>query len=262
VSLNNRERIYAGLFLSVCLALPLTAQSLDVGPELSLGRFMSREFESQAKVSTDRETLALVDRVGQALARHANLEIPLVVRVVDSDDLNTWSLPGGYLYVTTAMIGAASSEAELAAVMAQGIARMAVAPLRPGRAQMFSAMQQAMGGLTPTLHENREHVLEADKVGMQYLHTAGYDSTAAIEMLKKMEVRSQPMKGKQVPGRWDSYLPLTTTNAGVSKALMTHPPIEDRIMKLQKWSASHLPAREESIVTTMEFTRIHEKISR
>jgi hypothetical protein len=81
-------------------------------------------------------------------------------------------------------------------------------------------------------------------------------------MLKNMEVLSEPMKGNQVPGRWDSYLPLTTTNAGVCKALMTHPTIDDRIKKLQKWSGSHLPAREENIVTTMEFTRIREKISR
>jgi predicted Zn-dependent protease len=160
------------------------------------------------------------------------------------------------------MIGAANSEAELAAVMAQGIARMSVAPLRPGAMLMISVMQQAMGGVPSGLHRNREHVFEADQVGMQYLHSAGYDSTAAIEMLKKMEARAKPMKGKQVPGRWHSYLPLIAANATGSKTLMTHPSIEDRIRKLQKWSASHFPARDVSIVTTMEFTRVHKKISR
>ena len=154
------------MFLSLCLSLPLTAQSPDQG--LNLGRMMSIQFEREARLSTDRETLALVDRIGQTLSRISNSQIPIVTRVVDSDEINVWILPGGYLYVTRGMIGAAGSEAELAAVMAQGIARMTVSLLLPGMGKMTGAVAQAMGVPMSTPGSVTKQVLDAAKLPLNF----------------------------------------------------------------------------------------------
>ena len=222
---------------------------------------MSRQFERTVTLSTDKEILALVDRVGQTLARTSTLQYPIVTRVIDSDEINVESFPGGYLYVTRGLIGAAASESELAAAMAHGIGR--IAGEHKGIRIPATILQQAaaLGMPIVGLNQSREQVREADRLGVQLLYRAGYDPGAAIDLLKKMEAQAKPMKGGQTPGASDTYLPLVTSDK-VSKALATHPPIADRIKDLQKWSASNLPARNENIVTTAEFNRIHERISR
>ena len=65
-----------------------------------------------------------VNRIGQNLVRNSDAKVPFTIKVVDSDDINAFALPGGFFYVNSGLILAADNEAELAGVMAHEIAHV------------------------------------------------------------------------------------------------------------------------------------------
>jgi predicted Zn-dependent protease len=65
-----------------------------------------------------------VDELVQNLVRNSDARVPFTVRVIDSDDLNAFALPGGFLYINTGLILEAQTEAELAGVLAHEIAHV------------------------------------------------------------------------------------------------------------------------------------------
>ena len=66
-----------------------------------------------------------VNRIGQNLVRNSDAKVPFTIKVIDSDDINAFALPGGFFYVNSGLILAADDEAELAGVMAHEIAHVA-----------------------------------------------------------------------------------------------------------------------------------------
>ena len=66
-----------------------------------------------------------VNRVGQNLVRNSDAQVPFTIKVIDSDEINAFALPGGFFYVNSGLILAADEEAELAGVMAHEIAHVA-----------------------------------------------------------------------------------------------------------------------------------------
>ena len=66
-----------------------------------------------------------VNRIGQNLVRNSDAKVPFTIKVIDSDDINAFALPGGFFYVNSGLILAADEEAELAGVMADEIAHVA-----------------------------------------------------------------------------------------------------------------------------------------
>ena len=74
---------------------------------------------------TDPVISEYVNRVGQNLVRNSDSQVPFTIKVIDSDDINAFALPGGYFYVNSGLILAADEEAELAGVMAHEIAHVA-----------------------------------------------------------------------------------------------------------------------------------------
>ena len=73
----------------------------------------------------DPVVVEYVNRVGQNLVRNSDAKVPFTIKVVDSDDINAFALPGGFFYVNSGLILAADNEAELAGVMAHEIAHVA-----------------------------------------------------------------------------------------------------------------------------------------
>src|SRR5215217_7657316 len=93
--------------------------------EVALGRQLALEVEQQAKLVEDPIITEYVNRVGQNVVLHSDAKIPFTIKVIDSDEVNAFALPGGFFYVYTGLIAAADNEAEVAGVMAHEIAHVA-----------------------------------------------------------------------------------------------------------------------------------------
>jgi predicted Zn-dependent protease len=97
--------------------------SLD--KEIAVGRQLAQEVERQAKVITDPVIAEYVNRVGQNLVRNSDAKVPFTIKVLDSEEVNAFALPGGFFFVNSGLILKADSEAELAGVMGHEIAHVA-----------------------------------------------------------------------------------------------------------------------------------------
>src|SRR5215831_11188496 len=100
----------------------------DVGKGVnfySLGKQMAQEVERQAKIVDDPVIAEYVNRVGQNLVRNSDAKVPFTIKVVDSEEINAFALPGGFFFVNSGLILKADTEAELAGVMSHEIAHVA-----------------------------------------------------------------------------------------------------------------------------------------
>jgi predicted Zn-dependent protease len=93
--------------------------------EAALGRQLAQEVDRQAKFIDDPVITEYVNRVGQNIVLHSDAKVPFTIKVVDSDDVNAFALPGGFFYVNKGLILAADNEAEIVGVMAHEIAHVA-----------------------------------------------------------------------------------------------------------------------------------------
>ena len=93
--------------------------------EIALGKQLAQEVERQAKLVNDPVISEYVNRVGQNLVRNSDAKVPFTIKVIDSDEVNAFALPGGFFFVYTGLITKADSESELAGVMAHEIAHVA-----------------------------------------------------------------------------------------------------------------------------------------
>ncbi|HMS43201.1 MAG TPA: M48 family metalloprotease, partial [Pyrinomonadaceae bacterium] len=93
--------------------------------EMQIGRPLALEVEQQAKMVEDPIVTEYVNRVGQNIVLHSDAKIPFTIKVIDSDEVNAFALPGGFFFVNKGLILAADNEAELAGVMAHEIAHVA-----------------------------------------------------------------------------------------------------------------------------------------
>ncbi len=92
---------------------------------MALGKQMSQQVERHQTLVTDKLITEYVNRLAQNLARHSDAKIPLTVKVIEGDEPNAVTLPGGYIYVQTGLLRIADTEAELAAALAHEIAHVA-----------------------------------------------------------------------------------------------------------------------------------------
>src|SRR5438128_7711024 len=93
--------------------------------DIGMGRQLAAEIERKVKLVEDPAITEYVNRVGQNLVRHSDAKVPFTIKVVESDEINAFALPGGFFYVNTGLILAADDESELAGVMAHEIAHVA-----------------------------------------------------------------------------------------------------------------------------------------
>src|SRR5687767_9438762 len=93
--------------------------------EVRLGRELAAEVDRQAKFIDDPVITEYVNRVGQNIVLHSDAKIPFTNKVIDSDEVNAFALPGGFFYVSKGLLLVADNEAEVAGVMAHEIAHVA-----------------------------------------------------------------------------------------------------------------------------------------
>jgi beta-barrel assembly-enhancing protease len=230
--------------------------------EIRMGKQYAQEVEATSKLIRDPFITEYVNRIGQNLVRNSDAQVPFTIKVVDSDEVNAFALPGGFFYVNSGLILAADEESELAGVMAHEIAHVAArhATRQMTRAQWANigtiplifvgggigyAVRSAAGLGLPLgfLAFSRGFESEADYLGLQYMYKAGYDPNAFVAFFEKLQARE-----KKKPGT-------------LAKAFSTHPQTPDRITKSQEEIASILPARQQYIVTTSEFADVKARLA-
>ncbi len=229
----------------------------SIEKEISIGKELAQEVERQAKIIDDPVVAEYVNRVGQNLVRNSDAKVPFTIKVIDSEEVNAFALPGGFFFVNAGLVAKAESEAELAGVMAHEIAHVAA---RHGTKQASRAtlanylsiplifmggwtgygVRQAASVLIPVsfLKFSRGMEEEADVLGLQYMYKAGYDPTAFVDFFEKIQTLE-----KKKPGT-------------MSKVFSTHPMTDDRIKKSQRNIQEYLKAKPEYVVSTSEFDTV------
>lgn len=234
----------------------------SIEKEIRLGKEYAMQIEQSMKMVKDPVVNEYINRIGQNLVRNSDAKVPFTIKVVDSDEVNAFALPGGFFYVNSGLILAADEEAELAGVMAHEIAHVAARHATRGatRAQLanllsiplifvgggigYAAREVAGIGLPMTfLKFSRGFEAEADYLGLQYMYKAGYDPNAFVAFFEKLQAQE-----KKKPGT-------------LAKAFSTHPQTPDRIQKSQEEIAKILPARDQYIVTTSEFDQVKARLA-
>ena len=97
----------------------------SIDKEIALGKQLAQDVERQAKIIDDPVISEYVNRVGQNLVRNSDAKVPFTIKVIDTEDINAFALPGGFFFVNSGLILKADTEAELAGVMAHEIAHVA-----------------------------------------------------------------------------------------------------------------------------------------
>jgi beta-barrel assembly-enhancing protease len=231
--------------------------------EMALGKSLAQEVERSSKLIDDPVVSEYVNRVGQNLVRNSDAKVPFTIKVIDSDVVNAFALPGGFFYVHSGLILRADSEAELAGVMAHEIAhvaarhgtknatkgelaQMATIPLillGPGGWAGYGIYEGLNFAIPMSfLKFSRDAEYEADYLGLQYMYAAGYDPNSFVTFFEKVETEE-----KRQPGT-------------VPKFFSTHPPTPERVVSIQKEIGNVLPAREQYIVTTSEFDTVKARL--
>jgi beta-barrel assembly-enhancing protease len=236
----------------------------SIDTDVKIGKQYAMMVESSARMIQDPVITEYVNRVGQNLVRNSDAKVPFTIKVVDSDDINAFALPGGFFYVNSGLILAADNEAELAGVMAHEISHVV---LRHATREMtrgnyvqlstiplmfvinswglYEATNLAMGLALPVtfMKFSRDFEAQADYFGLQYMYKAGYDPQAFIAFFEKIKALE-----KEKPGL-------------ISKAFASHPPTPDRILKSQEEMREVLPPRPEYILDTSEFDQVKARLA-
>ncbi|HLK17599.1 MAG TPA: M48 family metallopeptidase [Bryobacteraceae bacterium] len=235
----------------------------SIEKEIAIGKGLAQQVEKQARIINDPVIAEYVNRVGQNLVRNSDAKVPFTIKVIDSDEVNAFALPGGFFFVNAGLILKADSEAELAGVMAHEIAHVAA---RHGTRQATRGeiaqlamipliimtygtwtgygIYQAASILVPIgfLKFSRGFEAEADMLGLEYMYKAGYDPTAFVDFFEKIETLE-----KRKPGT-------------MAKVFATHPPTDDRIKAAQKNIQTILVAKPEYVITTSEFNDVKSRM--
>ena len=181
---------------------------LNERDEIKLGMQLHREVTK--KFNLTNVGLDRVERIGQRCAR-ASLRPNLVYKfhVIQSREINGFSLPGGHIYVTTAVLQLAN-ENELASVLAHEVghivARHSLKTLK--QSQEYDSIAKQLGELTGvagsvardlgvalgqiigagmlTVH-TRDEEREADFLGVRTMPSAGFDSEGMVTMFQKLQ---------------------------------------------------------------------------
>ena len=197
--------------------------------EVQIGQSVNRQVQKEFKFSGDPLEQKRVEDIGKKIAAVSDRkEIDYHFQVLDDDQINAVSLPGGYVYVNSGLLDKISSDDELACILAHEVghivARHSIKKLQamqgysilrilvavaPGTGEVGSAADIAFTQFL--LGYSREDELLADQLGVRYAKLAGYDPHGMISFLIKLQDINRRM-------------PLTEKNY-----FKTHPYVPDRI---------------------------------
>ena len=235
-------------------------QFYSIEREVAIGRQLAAEVDRSSKIINDPLVSEYVNRIAQNVVLHSDSKVPFTIKVIDSQEVNAFALPGGFLYVNRGLLEAADNEAEVAGVIAHEIAHVAArhGMEQASKGELFNylsipliflggiggyAIRQGLGLAVPLsfLKFSRGAEKEADRLGAQYMWASGYDPNALITFFEKLQA-----KNKKKPGT-------------LSKLFSTHPMTGDRITEVRELIAQ-FPERGEYQLSSSEFGQVKSRI--
>ena len=251
--MNLNKKLLAIAFATLMLLLPSVSTAGDIvlpdmgdstgtlispAQEKILGESFFRSIRSQLNISYDPDVQNYIQSIGQTLVANSdNPTQPFYFFVVESDDINAFAGPGGYIGINSGLLMSSGSESELASVMAHEIAhvtqrhiyrsyeassRMSI----PAAAAMIAAIIVATqapevgigalsaiqaGTLQMQIDFTRDNEQEADRIGIKTLARAKFDPRSMPIFFEKLQHASR-------------YY-----GAGAPEFLRTHPITSSRI---------------------------------
>ena len=231
--------------------------------EIALGKQMALEVEREARPVYDSSVAEYVNRLGQNLVRNSDAKVPFIIKVLDSDEVNAFALPGGFMFVNTGLVLKAENEAELAGVLAHEIAHVAArhGTRQATRGELINyasiplifvggwagyAIRQAAQLAVPLgfLKFSRGMETEADHLGLEYMYKTGYDPIAFVDFFERVETLE-----KNKPGT-------------IARAFSSHPMTNDRIHRAQRAIQDELKPQPQYVLDTSEFHEVHDRLAR
>ena len=232
--------------------------------EVEIGRQAAEEVEREIRLYDDPEVAVYVDSLGQALARHSRRpDLEYHIKVVDTDEVNAFALPGGWLYVNRGLMAAAENESELAGVMGHEIGHVVgrhgarqiskqfgLAVLvelvaggegDPSLARDIAGQFAQVGAGLTLLKYGRDAEREADRFAVEETYGAGIDPNGTATFFEKLMAmhESEP--------------------EGVDRWFSTHPATAERIARVRAEIAK-LPPRAGLKVDSERFQEIKARL--
>jgi predicted Zn-dependent protease len=221
----------------------------------------------------DKEIKGYVEKLAHTVASNSDLKVPVKVTVLDSDEVNAFALPGGFLYVNTGVLSKAETESEVVGVIAHELghvtarhgaklmkratianyifqgAQLAAAIFTGGLSSVaaYYALQYGFYGLgmmldLTLLGVSREYEMEADQLGVQYAWKAGYAPLGFTTFFDKMASEKGYVRS--------------------ASFFRTHPPFFNRIVGTFS-EISYLPAAKTDLkVDSADFHRVKEQLTK
>ena len=274
--MTEGKRLLIALLLAPALALP-SACSRVVNPATGQTEFTAMSAAEERQIGQEQhpqilmqfggpydepELQSYVTRIGDGLAAVSELpELDFTFTLLNSEVINAFALPGGYVYITRGLLALADNEAELAGVMAHEIGHVTARH----SAQRHSRGVLAQGGLTigtilasvlgggvaadlvqqagglgaeaNLAGYSRDQEFQADELGVRYLARAGYDPAAMSSFLEKLERNDQLMRS--LAGRDGDADPASSWFA-------THPRTPDRVLRAAEQASAATPGENRS----------------
>lgn len=252
ISRRGAERCLAVLVLGSavagCTTNPVTGQRqlalMSVQQEIELGRQAHQETLAAIGAYADPELQSYVSNLGLRLAAASERpELPWTFTVLDDATVNAFALPGGFIYLTRAILSHMTSEAEMVSVLGHeighvtarhGVERLSKAQfaqigliagevLAPEEFQNYGGVAQ-LGLQALFLHYSRDDERQADDLGYRYMNRADYDPNEMMEMFRLL--------GRVTTGAGGGRLP---------SWLATHPDPANRLNRVAEAIASSPP---------------------
>jgi predicted Zn-dependent protease len=249
---NTRQKLLVGAYLTVLSALlPGCASNsatggsditiMTQGKEISIGEEMHNKMMAEGADYKDAELQEYVSRVGQRLAANSDRpDLEFTFTVIDSPDINAFATPGGFIYINRGLMAYLDNEAELAGVLSHEIVH--ITARHSARQQTASVTNKVLAttayiltgssdvadastmyGTELVRGYGRDHELEADGLGAEYMHKSGYDTAALLEVIGvlKDQEQFQRVKAKSTGKKVATYHGLYATHPRNDQRLQT-----------------------------------------
>ncbi len=218
-----------------------------------MGKRLDAQMSQQVPLLFNPPVTGYLDDLTARIVRTSDISMPVVLRVIESSVPDSFSLPGGFIYISVGMIQETRTEAELAAVISHEVAHVAcrhatremtkqqaismiVVPLAVFGGPVALVIGEGLGFSSPFAMSKFGRMAEgeADLVALRYMSAVGYDPTAAISLFER------------IASEENSHM------LGLRRLAARHPLDKDRIAAMIQ-AIAKLPVREESVVSTSQY---------
>jgi len=196
-------------FLLLFFVVPVTGCSISEKQEIEMGRKLHPQFEKESGgLYPDHQVQQYVNSVGQSVARYAGRPtLDWRFSVVNSEQVNAFAVPGGYIYITQGLLFRMNNEAQLAGVLAHESGHIAQrhTAKQIGRTRTTQGLSSVVGivggifgygwagdvtsavGSLSLMSYSRGQEREADTQGLKYMTQAGYNPMGLVQLMELLQ---------------------------------------------------------------------------